>query len=482
VQTALEYLDSLAKEAGNDVPLQQELATAYLRVGEVQGDARGPNLGRTKEALESYDKAIGLAAQINRSVATSREALRLLASGHMHRGDILVVTGRSKEGIAALEKAADFAERMLDAGTPDAEDYQTGIQVAMRLGDAIIDDRPARALEIYEHGRELAERLLARENSGRSKLGLVQAFQRIGRVSHALGNPVGGARNYRAAQRIVEELAQSDPNNARYRRDLMVIYNFLGNLNGNPRYFHLDDPKTALEYYRKAAALQEQLAAADPKNTQAVMDRALGAAKMSDVLRTIDTPESIRQGRLCSEHIRPLLEAAPDNHRYLRIEENCLESLGRALHFAGMHRESVEIFDKSLQIALSVLKRTPADLGSRESVSNGHAGLADSYLAAGDVAAAEKHLAIAFEMVQAVRKENPKDLYFLRDAADIEQSLGDLAAKRGERNLAARHYGNSLALWADWRKLAPDSPYLASKVRRVHEVLERSKARAGALR
>jgi tetratricopeptide (TPR) repeat protein len=142
----------------------------------------------------------------------------------------------------------------------------------------------------------------------------------------------------------------------------------------------------------------------------------------------------------------------------------------------------VEVFDKSLQIALSVLKRTPADLGSRESVSNGHAALGDSYLAAGDVAAAEKHLAIAFEMVQTLRKENPTDLYFLRDAADLEQSLGNLATKRGDRNLAARHYGNSLALWADWRKLAPDTPYLAAKIRRVEELLERSKPPAGALR
>ena len=479
VQTALEYLDSLAKEAGNDVQLQQELATAYLRVGEVQGDLRGPNLGHIKLALESYDKAIGLAAQVNRSDPTSRQGLRLLASGHMHRGDMLVNTGSAKEGIAALEKAADFAERTLHSGSPEADDYRTSVQVATRLGDAIIDDQPERALEIYEHGRELAEQLHARENTGRSKLGLVQVFQRIGRVSHALGNPVAGARNYREAQRIVEELAQSEPNNARYRRDLMVIYNFLGNLSGNPRYFHLDDPKTALEYYKKAAALQEQIAAADPKNAQAVTDRALGAAKMSDVLLSIDTPESVRQGRLCSEHIRPLLEAAPDNHRYLRIQENCLQSLGRALHVAGAYRESVETFDKALQISMSVIKRTPEDLGSRESVSIGHAELGDSYLAAGDVAAAEKHLAVAFEMVRTLRKENPKDLYFLRDEADIEQSLGDLAAKRGDRNLAARHYGNSLALWSDWRKLAPESPYVASKVRSVQELLERSKAHAG---
>ena len=168
-----------------------------------------------------------------------------------------------------------------------------------------------------------------------------------------------------------------------------------------------------------------------------------------------------------------MLEAAPGNHRYLRLQENCLASLGSALRFAGAYRESAEVFGKALGISTSVLKRTPADLGSREAVLQGHAGRADSYLGAADVATAEKHLGIAFEMV-AVRKENPKDLYFLRDAADVEQSLGDLAAKRGDRDLAAQHYGNSLALWAEWRKLAPDSPYVASKVTRVHGALERA--------
>ena len=43
VQDALEYLDSLAKESADDPSLQRELATAYEKVGDVQGG----NLGRT---------------------------------------------------------------------------------------------------------------------------------------------------------------------------------------------------------------------------------------------------------------------------------------------------------------------------------------------------------------------------------------------------------------------------------------------------
>ncbi len=45
VQRSLEYLDSLSHEAAGDVSLQRELANAYERIGLVQGDPNGSNLG-----------------------------------------------------------------------------------------------------------------------------------------------------------------------------------------------------------------------------------------------------------------------------------------------------------------------------------------------------------------------------------------------------------------------------------------------------
>ena len=47
VRDALEYLDALARDAGQDVSLQRELASAYMRVGDVQGGTLFANLGDT---------------------------------------------------------------------------------------------------------------------------------------------------------------------------------------------------------------------------------------------------------------------------------------------------------------------------------------------------------------------------------------------------------------------------------------------------
>ena len=57
VRRALEYLDSLAQESGDDLQLQSELAAAYEKVGELQGAPRNANLSDYAGAIASYEKA-----------------------------------------------------------------------------------------------------------------------------------------------------------------------------------------------------------------------------------------------------------------------------------------------------------------------------------------------------------------------------------------------------------------------------------------
>ncbi|HLA96184.1 MAG TPA: serine/threonine-protein kinase, partial [Pyrinomonadaceae bacterium] len=58
VARALEYLDKLAKEATHDMTLQSELASGYEKIGDVQGNPMGANLGEFQGAVESYRKAL----------------------------------------------------------------------------------------------------------------------------------------------------------------------------------------------------------------------------------------------------------------------------------------------------------------------------------------------------------------------------------------------------------------------------------------
>ncbi len=57
VRTGLEYLDNLAKNAGGNLDLQSEIAAAYMKIGDAEGNPNKSNLGQTADAVASYRKA-----------------------------------------------------------------------------------------------------------------------------------------------------------------------------------------------------------------------------------------------------------------------------------------------------------------------------------------------------------------------------------------------------------------------------------------
>src|SRR5262249_19807255 len=60
VDRAVEYLDSLSREANGDPALQSELAAAYDRLGDVLGFAGSADLGNFSEAIQNYKKAAAI--------------------------------------------------------------------------------------------------------------------------------------------------------------------------------------------------------------------------------------------------------------------------------------------------------------------------------------------------------------------------------------------------------------------------------------
>lgn len=109
VKDALEYLDNLSAESGNDPSLQREVATAYQKVGDVQGAPNRANLGNIKGALESYQRA--LAIRENLATAKSNPGLQLeLAQSHGSVGEILQLTGKIPEAIEHFNQAFHLLE------------------------------------------------------------------------------------------------------------------------------------------------------------------------------------------------------------------------------------------------------------------------------------------------------------------------------------------------------------------------------------
>jgi eukaryotic-like serine/threonine-protein kinase len=127
VSKALEYLDSLAAEAAGDRELQQELAAAYDRVGDVQGNPGAANLGDIEGAIKSYEKAAAIRRALAADAPDSLQARVDMATSTMRIGYAYFARGAVQD---AVGKFRDARRRRRRAGRyrqlPPQSDADTG--------------------------------------------------------------------------------------------------------------------------------------------------------------------------------------------------------------------------------------------------------------------------------------------------------------------------------------------------------------------
>jgi len=95
VERSLEYLRSLEASSGKDLTLKWELAEAYKRIGDAQGNPEVANLGDSAGALDSYARARGLLHQITAADRGNAAALQTLAALDRAGAGILSASGGS---------------------------------------------------------------------------------------------------------------------------------------------------------------------------------------------------------------------------------------------------------------------------------------------------------------------------------------------------------------------------------------------------
>ena len=103
MRQALQYLDS-CERVGGDPDLQRELAVAYFAIADVQGRPMFPNLGRSAEALENYDRALALLRAVSAARPDSVGISRDLIVAQQRRADLLHVLGRRDEALVQAEE------------------------------------------------------------------------------------------------------------------------------------------------------------------------------------------------------------------------------------------------------------------------------------------------------------------------------------------------------------------------------------------
>jgi serine/threonine protein kinase len=268
LERAQEYLDSLAGDSRTDPGLLRELATAYQRLANVQGDKRDANLGNTARASQNTRKAVELRETALALDPRNQDLRRELAEGYTGLARFLS-NAHDEKGARDLHKKALLILEKLSVSNPEDLRMQMALGVGYeRLGSFLIndssDDREG-AREAYEKSLRIFESLLKidPENEeyrtnvsfGHKHLGSLLAVQ--DRLDEALDH-------YRQALAIDEAQVAAHPDNLSTRYYVTYSYSDTGYILGKR-----GDLDAALSYYHKALAIRAAMAAADPRDRRA---------------------------------------------------------------------------------------------------------------------------------------------------------------------------------------------------------------------
>src|SRR5690606_29304816 len=115
VTRALEYLNKLSQDANSDPQLMREIARAYHKVGDVQGNPMAPNIGDIKGALASYQKALDIDLCLQQNFPNDVELLSEIADNYQMLGVLESFGGDYAKAIPLLDQSLDLRQKVLAA-------------------------------------------------------------------------------------------------------------------------------------------------------------------------------------------------------------------------------------------------------------------------------------------------------------------------------------------------------------------------------
>jgi len=443
VKRALEYLDSLVVESRGDRTLQMEIASAYQRVGAVQGEPAFPNLGDSKGALESSHKALAIREALSRADPGNPRLRLAIASIHQQISDVLSFSGDVAGAFEHSGKALEIRQN-LDASL--AEDPKLKMELVMQICNHANLLRATghldQATAEYRRAVEVSQRLVAANTSDKEgKFHLATSLDGLGYVLQEKGDTAGALENRQKGLAIREQLAASDPDDAHFRRELAFSHHNVG-----LSLLEAGNPSSALEHFHRELSLFESLSAADPQDVQARRNRSLAHKQIGDVLlRNGDVSVALDQYRKSFDIDRGLSSADPGNAQALLDLSFSEGKLGFALGKLGPAREGLALLRTGVARQESLLSGDPSHILMHGHLANSYTRLANYLQASGDNKAAIEY----FRKAVAARlslSEKSSASYANRGAlAECYTNLGKALAPSDSMD-ALRQYGKAIEL------------------------------------
>ncbi len=429
VERALQYLNVLAQESSGDIGLQRELASAYQRLGSVQGDYLENNLGDAQGALASYRRALEFRKQV---AASSRDWRDRLALATAYRLVAHQLEGNGDHGAArdAIGPAIAISEA-LNKEEPNSSDvlYELGFDYHVSATIGYVGypgDSGARESVLQDYRRALAVNELALKLNPDDVPGLYRYSVNLSAIGLILE-----ASDAREALTYYERCLQIDfkltqlSQDPRYQRSMAIDYGTIASV-----YDDLGDYPRALQNNLKDLEIYRDLIGKDPKNL--LLRRGLAIVSMNTAASYVRTGQmtlAMEYSNRGLETIREIAASAPDKSYEQRKLAEALVIRGMVLTAANQPQAAIAEIEHARSIYQSMYQGSDAQV----KVAAADVKLAAAEARAGHDRAAVDHFQEALDLVQSMISKEPHGLDALYFAADAYSGLAEIRLRAGRR-------------------------------------------------
>jgi tetratricopeptide (TPR) repeat protein len=385
VDKALHYLDSLSLEAQGDSTLQRELAAAYERIGDVQGNSLSANLGDSAGALASNQKALAIRTKLFRANPNRIEdtigyakALRLTASA-------LRLNGKTTDAWKLSKQASEAAESALWSNPREglllmelSQDYST--QASILGGDYGVASlgNTTDAIAVRQKHVEVEERLLNLDptNLDRQRSFAV-SLAHMGDQFVLVGQRRDALPYFTRSETVFRSLAERSPGR-KASEALQGIYTRLAVTEEG-----VGDNQAGLGYAIKALEAAKQLSQADPHDIRAQISMAIDYNDVASLrLAMNQLAQAMSSSNQAVSSVDKLVTANRGNGELPSIQAGIYESAGDILSRQGDYRKSLDYFHKGIEILSRTRSQDPENVDAALDLAGAYNELAKSLVRA----------------------------------------------------------------------------------------------------
>jgi eukaryotic-like serine/threonine-protein kinase len=311
VKRALEYLDSLAKERSDEPALARELAAAYQKVGDVQGNPYQPNLGDLSGGLTSYRKAIDLLVSLTDRSGAVAEDRSALAGTYLAGCGMPLVMGDTSAAVEMSRKGLALRQALVQESPKDAKrkrDLSTALRIhAYNL--SIAGRHPEASDALRQQAAILRELLAEAPEDPELRGDLGQNRYVTGIALKEVGDRPAARGALLEAEDLQRSLMVANPNSGTMRRSLFWSLTDAANL-----FLESNELGLSRERYQEALEIAQSLSRADPTSRDGQVLVAVAHVNLGELHGRLGQAGAARRHRTDARAVlEALVKADPSN-------------------------------------------------------------------------------------------------------------------------------------------------------------------------